>query len=205
MSRLRALFRVGAWCSDPGTHVLSFVLGFGHSRSTFCLFLWVCVHSVISCISCILYSLAPCFHVVMSCVNTWLMSFLISCVFVSCFAHGWWIVCWPCACVFVLCEHVASVLVFCVPCALMSFVLTPPILLPVYWWIFPCCSPSLPSSFAPFIISLCLQSCASSSSFHPECILFLPRRALSCLAKPASCPVFPLRGSFCCCFCFIFY
>ncbi len=24
LSRLRALFRVGAWCSDPGTHLLSF-------------------------------------------------------------------------------------------------------------------------------------------------------------------------------------
>ncbi len=24
LSHLRALFRVGAWCSDPGTHVLSF-------------------------------------------------------------------------------------------------------------------------------------------------------------------------------------
>ncbi len=34
-------------------------------------------------------SLAACFHVVMSCENTWLMSFLISCVFMSCFAHGW--------------------------------------------------------------------------------------------------------------------
>ncbi len=65
----------------------------------------------------LVYSLAACFHVVMSCVNTWLMSFLISCVFMSCFAHGWWFVCWPCACVSVLCEHVASVLVFCVPCA----------------------------------------------------------------------------------------
>ncbi len=82
-----------------------------------------------SCSLCI--SLAACFHVVMSCVNTWLMSFLISCVFMSCFAHGWSFVCWPCACVSVLCEHVASVLVFCVPCALMSIVLTPPILLPV--------------------------------------------------------------------------
>ncbi len=70
-------------------------------------------------------SLAACFHVVMSCVNTWLMSFLISCVFMSCFAHGWWFVCWLCACVFVLCEHVASVLVFCVPCALMSICLGP--------------------------------------------------------------------------------
>ncbi len=36
-------------------------------------------------------------------------------VFMSCFAHGWRFVCWPCACVSVLCEHVASVLVFCVP------------------------------------------------------------------------------------------
>ncbi len=34
-------------------------------------------------------------------------------------------VCWPCACVSVLCEHVASVLVFCVPCALMSICLDP--------------------------------------------------------------------------------
>ncbi len=32
----------------------------------------------------LVYSLAACFHVVMSCVNTWLMSFLISCVFMSC-------------------------------------------------------------------------------------------------------------------------
>ncbi len=40
LSRLGALFYVGALCSDPGTHVLSFgfVSGFGHSRSTFCLF-----------------------------------------------------------------------------------------------------------------------------------------------------------------------
>ncbi len=68
---------------------------------------------------------AACIHVVMSCVITWLMSFLISCVFMSCFAHCWWFVCWPCACVFVLCEHVASVLVFCVPCALMSICLDP--------------------------------------------------------------------------------
>ncbi len=37
----------------------------------------------------LVYSLAACFHVVMSCVNTWLMSFLISCMFMSCFAHGW--------------------------------------------------------------------------------------------------------------------
>ncbi len=37
LSCLHALFCVGAWCSDPGTHVLSFgfVSGFGHSRSMF--------------------------------------------------------------------------------------------------------------------------------------------------------------------------
>ncbi len=88
------------------------------------------------------------------CVNTWFMSCLISCVFVSCSAHGWWFVCWPCACVCVLCEHVASVLVFCVPCALMSIVLTPSILLPDNWLICPTCVSSLPSSSAPFIISV---------------------------------------------------
>ncbi len=87
-----------------------------------------CVHScyILCCVArslCI--SLAACFHVVMSCVNTWLMSFLISCVFMSCFAHGWWFVCWPCSCVFVSCEHMAFVLVFCVPCALMSIGLDP--------------------------------------------------------------------------------
>ncbi len=92
-----------------------------------------CIHVI----SCAVWHAACVFHwlhaFMLSCVNTWLMSFLISCVFVSCFAHGWWIVCWPCACVFVLCEHVVSVLFFCVPCALMSYVLNPSILLPVYW------------------------------------------------------------------------
>ncbi len=146
LSRLRALFHVGAWCLDPGTHVLSFghVTGFGHSRSIFChrvsarsrvrsaprTLVHVCfvvarsscfyrlrafMLYIVLCGTQLVYSLAACFHVVMSCVNTWLMSFLISCVFMSCFAHGWWFVCWPCACVSVLCEYVASVLVFCVP------------------------------------------------------------------------------------------
>ncbi len=120
LSRLRALFHVGAWCLDPGTHVLSFghVTGFGHSRSIFCHCVsarsrvrsaprtlvhvgFVVLHAVRVSIGCVhllylvlcgtqlVYSLAACFHVVMSCVNTWLMSFLISCVFMSCFAHGW--------------------------------------------------------------------------------------------------------------------
>ncbi len=42
--RSLVLFRVGAWCSDPGTLVLSFsfVSGFRHSRSMFCLILGAC-------------------------------------------------------------------------------------------------------------------------------------------------------------------
>ncbi len=55
----------------------------------------------------------------------------------------------------------------------------------------PTCLPSLPSSFAPFIISLCLQSCASSSSFHHRMYPImscpvLPCPVLWCLAKLAS-------------------
>ncbi len=42
LSHLRALFHVGMWCSDSGTHVLSFVSGFRHLRSTFCLIVLVC-------------------------------------------------------------------------------------------------------------------------------------------------------------------
>ncbi len=85
------------------------------------------------------------------------MSILISCVFVSCFTHGWWFLFrWPCACVFVLCEHMAFVLVFCVPWLSCD-----------YWLICPTCF---------FLVTL----------------LICPA-----LALPASCPVFPLRGSFC--------
>ncbi len=187
-----------------------FVTGFGHSRSIFChcvsarslvrsrphTLVHVCfvvLHAVRVSIGCvhlcyILCCVARSLYIhwlrafMLSCVNTWLMSFLISCVFMSCFAHGWWFVCWPCACVSVLCEHVASVLVFCVPCALMSICLDPPILLPVYWFIFPSCFPSLPSSFAPFIISLCLQFRVGSLPFV-RCHLC---PALSCPALPAS-------------------
>ncbi len=42
-------------------------------------------------------------------------------------------------------------LVSCVPCALMSIVLTPPILLPDYWLFATPLFSLLPSSFAPFI------------------------------------------------------
>ncbi len=55
----------------------------------------------------------------------------------------------PCACVFVLCEHMAFVLVFCVPCALVSIVLTPPILFPDYWLIYPTFFPRYPPHLLP--------------------------------------------------------
>ncbi len=153
LSRLRALFHVGALCSDPGTHVLSFgfVSGFGHLRSTFCLFVWVCglefarPHALLS----------TCLRAFMLSCLVWIRGWWVfsnSFVFMSCFAHGWWFFSWPCVCVFVLCEHMAFVLVFCVPCAPMSICLDPTHLV-----ICPTCLPSLPSSFAPFIISLCLQ------------------------------------------------
>ncbi len=119
LSLLRALFHVGAWYSDLGTHVLSFgfVSGFGLALHVLshCVSLWsrgrsaarssvhvcfVVLHAVrvfIGCVHscyvlcCVARSL--CIHwlraFMLSCVNTWLMSFLISCVFVSCFAHGW--------------------------------------------------------------------------------------------------------------------
>ncbi len=141
LSRLRALFHVVAWCSDPRTHVFSFVSGFrtlalhvlfrcvsarsrvrSASRSSVhvCFVLWHAVRVFICCVhscyvlchvaSSLCFSLAMCFHVVMSCVNTWLMSILISCVFTSCFAHGWWFVCWPCVCVFCSCSWSSSCL-----------------------------------------------------------------------------------------------
>ncbi len=69
---------------------------------------------------------AACIHVVMSCVRVLFCTWL-----VICFAGH--------VLFFVLCEHMALVLVFCVPCALMSIVLTPPILFVDYWLICPIC------------------------------------------------------------------
>ncbi len=69
-------FRLGV--RTLALHVLSLCV----SMRAFVLYLVLCGTQLV-------YSLAACFHVVKSCVNTWLMSFLISCVFVSCFAHGW--------------------------------------------------------------------------------------------------------------------
>ncbi len=43
------------------------------------------VFYIVLCGTQLVYSLAACFHVVMSCVNTWLMSFLIR----NLTAHNW--------------------------------------------------------------------------------------------------------------------
>ncbi len=104
LSRLHALFHVGAWCSDPGTLVLSFgfVSGLGHSRSTFCLIVWVCglefarPHALLStcvlwCCTQFVFLSAACIHVI-SCA-VWHAAF----VFISCVL----------SCCHVLCEHVA--------------------------------------------------------------------------------------------------
>ncbi len=150
-----------------------------------------CVHScyVLCCVarsSC--FSLAACFHVVVSCVNTRLMSILISCVFVSCFAHGWWFALLAMCLRFVLCEHMAFVLVFCVPCALMSIVLTPPILLPDYWLICPTCV---------FLITLLICSLYNLLVFAVPCEFVVDVtlcEVLPCLALPCPASLFSPTG-----------
>ncbi len=75
--------------------------------------------------------------------------------------------------------------------------LIPHILFPDYWLICHTCVISSPSSFAPFIISLCLPSCAS---FIVECCLCLAScPALHCPALPCpvlSCPVLSCQSVF---------
>ncbi len=134
-----ALFHVGAWCSDHGTHVMSFgfVSGFGHSCSTFCLFVGVCVlefarprallstcvlwlHAVrvlsaahIHIMSCAVWHVACVFH--------GLRAFMLSCLV---WTRDLWVFSLAaCSCPVL---HMAGdlycmafVLVFCVPCALM--------------------------------------------------------------------------------------
>ncbi len=55
LSRLRALFRVGAWCSDPGTHVLSFGFVSGSDTRAPCLVVCLCFDflSCLLCLSCV--------------------------------------------------------------------------------------------------------------------------------------------------------
>ncbi len=126
LSRLRTLFRVGAWCSDPGTHVLRF--GFRVWVRTLALhFLSLCKCAASSSLDCALS--CPCVFccVARSCVHScyilccvarslyihWLHAFMLSCLV---WTRGLWLfslaacsclvlhmagdVCWPCACVF---------------------------------------------------------------------------------------------------------
>ncbi len=77
-----------------------------------------CVHScyVLCCVArslCI--SLAACFPIVMFCVNMWLMSIIISCVFVSCSAHGWWFILLAMSLCFLFCLGL-SCFVLCAIC-----------------------------------------------------------------------------------------
>ncbi len=122
LSRLRALFHVGAWCSDPGTRVLSF--GFVSGSDTrapcsvslcecavssslgsalFCLHVFCgvarssCFYRLRAFILCLVlwdtqlvYTLAACVHVVMSCVNMWLMSFFVAVRVLFC---TWLVIC----------------------------------------------------------------------------------------------------------------
>ncbi len=106
LSCLRALFHVGAWCSDPGTHVLSFghVTGFGHSRSIFCHYVsarsrvrsaprtlvhvcFVVLHAVPVSIGCVHLCYILC-CVARSLYIHWLRAFMLSCLV---WTRGLWV------------------------------------------------------------------------------------------------------------------
>ncbi len=104
LSRLRTLFRVGAWCSDPGTHVLSFGFHVGVRTLAFH-FLSLCECAVSSSLDCALSCLcvfccvarSSCFYRLLA-----FMLYLVLCgtqlvYFIGC-VHS---------CCHVLCEHVA--------------------------------------------------------------------------------------------------
>ncbi len=183
-----------------------FVSGFGNSRSMFYFRVQSRVRSgrallsacvvVVFCVahgSCS----AACFLVVLCCC-TWLGVPSAMCFHVL-FEHAayecshylcWCLVlhmagdlfCWPCACV--LCEHMAFVFVFCVPCALMSIILTPPppscyLVIQVTWFTL---VTLVTLSFAPYLFSLCVQSCASSLLNVPLLSPVLLDLALLCSA-----------------------
>ncbi len=157
------------------------------------------------------FSLAACFYVVMSCVNTQLMSVLISCVFMSCFAHGWWFVLLAmCLCFRFVWAHGFCLSFLCAMCSHVNC-LDPTHL--VTWLLI-----NLPHLC--FLITLLICSLYNLLVFAVPCwfvvecpwkypvVSCLPCPALPCPALSslvASCPVFPLRGSFCCFVLFYFY
>ncbi len=103
---------------------------------------------VLLCCTQFVFLSAACIYVYLvlcgTCVHVLFCTWLAICLLAMCL----------CFCFVWACGFCPSFL--CATCS-CQFVLTPPILLPVYWFIFPSCFPSLPSSFSPFIISLCLQ------------------------------------------------
>ncbi len=136
---------------------------------------------------------AACVHA-MSCVNTWLMSNCFGCLFCM-----WLVICFAGhVLVFLFCVSiilVSFILVFCVPCALMLIVLTPPILLPDYWLICPTCV---------YLVTLLICSLYNLLVFAVLCPFVIdvtmPRPA--CQAWLPAVLFFPLRGSF---VCFIYF
>ncbi len=206
LSCLRPCFALERGVRIPGTHVLVSVSCWGSdtSRSIFCLVVWVCwcldfarPHTL-STVLCLCF----CTQLV---VFIALRAFMLSCLVWTC---GLWLFSlaeYLCLfCTWLVIGFAGHVLVFsfvhwaqgfCLSslCAMCSHVncLDPTHLVTWYWLICPPVFPRYTSSFAPFIISLCLQFCASLSSFHCRIFSVL---ALPCLV---SCPVFPLRGSFC--------
>ncbi len=134
---------------------------------------------VLSCLSCFVwtrglwvFSLAACSCPVLHMASDFVLLAMCLC-FCFVWAHGL-----SCLVLCAMCSHK------CIIHSFMSIVLTPPTLFPDHWLICPTCVFSLPSSFAPFIISLCLQSRASSSSMFPWLSPALPCLALPCLALP---------------------
>ncbi len=161
------LVHVGAWCFGSWHSCLEFRLRVGvRTLALHVLSLCVSVRSRVRSAARSSVHVLACFHVVMS---VWIRGWWVfsnSCVFMSCFAHGWWfsLAMWLCFC-FVWAHGFC--LSFCVPCALMSICLDPTHLV-----ICPTCLPSLPSSFAPFIISLCLHfRCCFVVSHRMSCVL----------------------------------
>ncbi len=163
----------GAWCLDPGTHVLSFGSCRGSdTRAPFSVIVWFSVSCprVFCCVA-----RSSCFYRLHA-----FMLYLVLCGTqrVHVLFCTWLVICLLAMC---LCFCFMWARGFCPSflCATCScqFVLTPPILLPVYWLIFPSCFPSLPSSFAPFIISLCLQ-------FHVGSLPYVRCRLCPALSSP---------------------
>ncbi len=137
-------------------HLVRVVFGWVHSCCVLC-----CVaHSL--CIS-----LAVCFYAVMSCVNTWLMSFLMSVLFCT-----WLVICFAgdVLVFFFVWEHGFCLSFLCAMCSHVNCLDTTHL---VTWLLvnLPPCLPSLPSSFAPFIS---LLPCPGLPGFQLSC--FSPTR-----------------------------